>query len=379
MAEQPDQDQKTEAPTQKRVRDAREKGDVLQSRDLGGALVVLAGAAWFAIAGAWAMGALGEMLSDALSFGPGDIGDFQPGARALTLIAAILLPLGSLLALTFAAAILAPALLGSLGFRSGAMAFKADKLNPLSGIKRIFGMQGIVELFKSMAKVIVLGAVGYWVIEANRLTIFGLANSDPRAAIRDIGAIFAQVVLAMAGGLLLIALADVPLQWVQRARKLRMSKQEIKDEHKQTEGSPEIKQALRRRQYEMSRTQTRGAIAEATVVLVNPTHFAVALRYRPGTDVAPVVVARGRGVLAQAIRDLAAEGEVPVLSYPLLARAIYFTTRTGDIVRDDLFVAVASVLAFVFNLDAALAAGRSQPDVDVPGGARFDEDGRPIH
>ena len=378
MSEQPDQDQKTEAPTQKRVRDAREKGDVLQSRDLGGALVVLAGAAWFAFAGAWAMGSLGDMVSDALSFGPGDIGDFQPGTRALALIAAILLPLGSLLALTFAAAILAPALLGSLGFRSGAMAFKADKLNPLSGIKRIFGMQGIVELFKSMAKVIVLGVIGYLVIEANRLTIFGLANTDPRAAIRDIGAIFAQVVLAMAGGLLLIALADVPLQWVQRNRKLRMSKQEIKDEHKQTEGSPEIKQALRRRQYEMSRTQTRGAIAEATVVLVNPTHFAVALRYRPGTDAAPVVVARGRGVLAQAIRDLAAEGEVPVLSYPLLARAIYFTTRTGDIVRDDLFVAVASVLAFVFNLDAALAAGRSQPDVDVPGGARFDEEGRPI-
>lgn len=379
MSEQPDQDQKTEAPTQKRVRDAREKGDVLQSRDLGGALVVLAGAAWFAFAGAWAMGSLGDMVSDALSFGPGDIGDFQPGTRALALIAAILLPLGSLLALTFAAAILAPALLGSLGFRSGAMAFKADKLNPLSGIKRIFGMQGIVELFKSMAKVIVLGVIGYLVIEANRLTIFGLAKTDPRAAIRDIGAIFAQVVLAMAGGLLLIALADVPLQWVQRNRKLRMSKQEIKDEHKQTEGSPEIKQALRRRQYEMSRTQTRGAIAEATVVLVNPTHFAVALRYRPGTDVAPVVVARGRGVLAQAIRDLAAEGEVPVLSYPLLARAIYFTARTGDIVRDDLFVAVASVLAFVFNLDAALAAGRSQPDVDVPGGARFDEEGRPIH
>lgn len=378
MAEQTDQDQKTEAPTQKRVRDAREKGDVLQSRDLGGALVVLAGAAWFAVAGAWAMGSLGDMLSDALSFGPGDIGDFQPGTRALTLLAAILLPLGSLLALTFVAAILAPALLGSLGFRAGAMAFKAEKLNPLSGIKRLFGLQGIIELFKSLAKVLVLGAIGYWVIEANRPTIFGLAQVDPHEAITSIGAIFAQVVLAMAGGLLIIALADVPLQWVQRARKLRMSKQEIKDEHKQTEGSPEIKQALRRRQYEMSRTQTRGAIAEATVVLVNPTHFAVALRYRPGTDIAPVVVARGRGVLAQAIRDLAAEGEVPVLSYPLLARAVYFTARTGDIVRDDLFVAVASVLAFVFNLDAAIAAGRSQPDVDVPTAARFDEDGRPI-
>jgi flagellar biosynthetic protein FlhB len=113
------------------------------------------------------------------------------------------------------------------------------------------------------------------------------------------------------------------------------------------------------------------------VVLTNPTHFAVALRYRPGEDAAPIVVARGRGATAQAIRELAADGAVPVLSYPQLARALYFTTRTGHIIREDLYMAVAAVLAFVFNLDAALASGAHQPAVDVPPGARFDEKGRP--
>jgi flagellar biosynthetic protein FlhB len=124
------------------------------------------------------------------------------------------------------------------------------------------------------------------------------------------------------------------------------------------------------------RGSARSAVAEATVVLTNPTHFAVALRYRPGEDMAPIVVARGRGATAEAIRELAKDSKVPVLSYPQLARAIYFTARTGQIIREDLYLAVASVLAFVFNLDAAAAAGALQPAVEVPKGARFDEKGR---
>jgi flagellar biosynthetic protein FlhB len=159
--------------------------------------------------------------------------------------------------------------------------------------------------------------------------------------------------------------------------RLRMSKQEVRDEHKQTEGSPELKGAIRRRQHEVLRGSARSAVAEATVILTNPTHFAVALRYRPGEDAAPVVVARGRGATAEAIRELAKESTVPILSYPQLARALYFTTRTGHVIREDLYMSVAAVLAFVFNLDAALASGGAQPPVDVPAGARFDEKGRP--
>jgi flagellar biosynthetic protein FlhB len=275
------------------------------------------------------------------------------------------------------AAIAAPALLGSLGFRAKAFGFKAEKLNPLSGLKRIFGVNGLVELGKSLAKVVLLGAVGAWLLLDQARGLIGLGSQDIGPALASVGTTFVTAILIMAVALVLIALIDVPAQIMQRAGRLRMTKQEVKEEHKQTEGSPELKAGIRRRQQEVLRGSARAAVAEATVILTNPTHFAVALRYRPGEDAAPIVVARGRGATAEAIRTLAADSKVPVLSYPQLARAIYFTTRTGHIIREDLYLAVATILAFVFNLESSLAAGARQPPVNVPAGARFDERGRP--
>jgi len=160
-------------------------------------------------------------------------------------------------------------------------------------------------------------------------------------------------------------------------RSMRMSKQEVREEYKQVEGNPVFKSKLRQIRTERARKRMMAAVPTASVVVTNPTHFAVALRYRPDVDAAPIVVARGRGATAEAIRRLAGESKVPILSYPQLARAIYFTTRTGHIVREDLYLAVATVRAFVFSLDAATAAARAQPPVTVPPGARFDEKGRP--
>ena len=377
MSDAPEKDQKTEAPTDKRRRDAAEKGDVLQSKELGTALVVVAGAVWIAFAGQMLVGSLQDMLTEGLSFDAGVIHDFDPASAALRLAGMILIPLFTLFAVTIAAAIGAPALLGSLGFRAKAFSFKPDKMNPLSGMKRIFGIQGVIELLKSLAKVILLGAIGTWLLLDQSRSLIGLSSEDIRPALSNVGSTFVIAVLVMAFSLALIAMIDVPAQIFQRGGRLRMSKQEVKDEHKQNEGSPELKAAIRRRQHEVLRGSARSAVAEATVVLTNPTHFAVALRYRPGEDIAPIVVARGRGATAQAIRELAQESKVPMLSYPQLARAIYFTTRTGHLVREDLYLAVASVLAFVFNLDAAVASGAVPPGVDVPKGARFDEKGRP--
>lgn len=376
MADTPDNDQKTEDPTPKRRRDAMEKGDVLQSRELGTALVIWAGAAWIVLAGPWIMDALGEMLAASLRFDNGDVRNFDPWSRFVDLIAIVLLPLGALMGIAFLATIAAPALLGSLGFRAKAFGFKGEKLNPISGIKRIFGINGLIELVKSLAKVALLGWAGWWLITSYLGQMVALGSQDVRAAIGDLGGIFIVAVVVMAGMLALIALVDVPAQLFQRLQRLRMTKQEVKDEHKQTEGSPELKAAIRRKQHEVLRGSARKAVSEATVVLTNPTHFAVALRYRPGYDAAPVVVARGRGATAAAIRELAGESKIPVLSYPQLTRAIYYTVQTGHAVREDLYIAVATVLAFVFNLDAAMAQGIAQPDVDVPENARFDEDGR---
>lgn len=173
--------------------------------------------------------------------------------------------------------------------------------------------------------------------------------------------------------LLAIAAVDLPLQLVRHLAKLRMSKQEIKEESRESEGSPEIKAAQRRMARNAARRALAPAMAEASVVVVNPAHFAVALRYVPGRDAAPVVVAKGRDVIAAAIRDLGGEHKVPVLSYPQLTRAIYYTAPVGAPVRNDLFAAVAAVLAFVFSLDAA--ASRTQSEVEVPEGFRFDQDG----
>lgn len=377
MAEKPDRDQQTEEATPKRRKDSAEKGDVLQSRELGTALVVLAGGAWLALAGGWIMTSMRDMLAQALTFDAGAVTGFDPGAAILTLTAKVVLPLAVLFGLTLVAAIGTPALLGSLGFRAGAFAFKGDKLNPLSGIKRIFGMQGLVELGKSMAKVVLLGAVGVWLVWDRAAGIMRLGAQDVVPAIAELGQMFVFAVLVMGMALALIAGIDVPAQIVQRAGRLRMSKQEVKDEHKQTEGSPEVKGQIRARQHALLRGSARQAVKEATVILVNPEHFAVALRYRPGYDAAPIVVARGVDETAAAIRALARDEKVPVLRYPELTRAIYFTARTGQIIREDLYVAVAAIMAFVFNLDAALAEGVVQPDVSIPPEARFDGDGKP--
>jgi flagellar biosynthetic protein FlhB len=377
MSEAPEKDQKTEAPTDKRRREAAEKGDVLQSKELATALVIVAGAAWIALAGKMLVGSLAGMLTEGLTFDAGMVRDFQPGSVALRLIGLVLLPLFSLFAVTIIAAVGAPALLGSSGFRASAFAFKPEKLNPLSGFKRIFSMNGLVELGKSIAKVLLIGSIGVWLLLDQARALIGLGAQDIGSALSDASNTFVLAILIMALALGAIALIDVPAQMIQRGGRLRMSKQEVRDEHKQNEGSPELKAAVRRRQHEVLRGSARSAVAEATVVLTNPTHFAVALRYRPGEDAAPIVVARGRGATAEAIRSLAKESTVPILSYPQLARAIYFTTRTGHIIREDLYMAVASVLAFVFNLDAAVAAGAVQPPVVVPKGARFDEKGRP--
>jgi flagellar biosynthetic protein FlhB len=378
MAEGPESDQKTEAPTAKRRHDAAEEGDVLQSKELGTALVMIVGAAWVALAGPWMIGSLRQMLTNALSFDVDALEHFDPLGAFLSLILTVALPLCLLFALTFAASIAAPAMLGSLGFRWSAIGFKPGKLNPAAGLKRIFGTQGLVELGKALLKIIAMGAVAWWLLSQQIRSIVSLGQQDLRTALDNLGGSFTFAVLIMTLALVLVAGADIPAQMFQRAKRLRMSKQEIKDEGKDTEGSPEVKAAIRQRQMATLRGSARTAVIEATVVLTNPTHFAVALRYRPGFDIAPIVVARGRGATAQAIRELASESSVPVLSYPQLARAIYYTTRAGQMVRDDLFIAVAAILAFVFRLDQAMAEGIVQPDVTVPEGARFDEEGRPL-
>jgi len=375
MAEGADRDQRTEAPTQKRRADAARKGDVLQSRELGTALVMLGGAAWLVFAGPWFIHECSRLLTIGLSFDNRDVTVFDPATLTTRLVGTTLIPLALLFGVTMIAAVGAPAMLGSLGFRSGAIAFKGDRLNPISGFGRIFGLNGLVELGKALAKAAVLGLLGYWLVSHDMRHIMGLGAQDMREAASTLGHMMVKAVLWLALGLALIAGIDVPVQIIRRNGRLRMTRQEIKEEMRQTEGAPELKQAIRQKQQSLLTGSARKAVTEANVILTNPTHFAVALRYDPKKDFAPMVVARGRGETALAIRSLAAENNVPTLEYPQLARAIYFTARAGQTIAEDLYVAVATILAFVFNIDRAMAEGISPPQVEVPSEKHFDENG----
>lgn len=375
MAEQPDSDEKTQAPSAKRKRDATEKGDVLQSRELGTALVFLAGAGWLSLAGPWAMMTMRGVLHQGLTIGRADLDGFDPSQRAIGLGLEALGPLAALFGMTILAAIAGPAMLGALGFRPSGFAPKPSKLDPLAGLKRMFGGQGLVELGKSLAKVALLGGIGWWLISASLPAMMGLSSVDRERASALLGTQFVTTVLWMGGGLALIGIIDAPIQFMRRNARLKMTHHEVKQEHKESEGSPETKQMARQRRHEILGGSARRAVGEATVVLTNPTHFAVALRYRPGVDAVPMVVARGRGETAQAIKALAREAAVPQLDYPQLTRAIYFTTRAGQPVASDLYLAVATILAFVFNLDRAMAEGVAPPTVAVPPAKSFDERG----
>lgn len=370
--------EKTEKPTAKKLKDAAKNGDILQSRDLATALVVMAGIGWIAVTGPSVVESLSQMLVEALRFRREDIADFSPAERGLSLLSGIALPVGGILLATLLAAIAAPALLGSLGFRPGAFAPKASKLNPASGLKRMFGLQGLTELVKSVAKVGLLGGIGVWMIWDRLTAIVGLGKQGIAPAMHDLGNMFILTCLVMAGGLFLIAGIDVPAQIFQRSKRLAMTKQDVKDEHKESEGSPELKGHIRRRQFEVLSGSTRKAVAEASVIITNPTHFAVALRYKPGQDAAPVVVARGCDAIAAAIRDLADQNGVPVMQYPELARAVYFTSRAGQVVNEGLYMAVATVLAFIFRVEHRMATEMDRPFITVPENLRFDADGKKL-
>lgn len=368
--------EKTEAPTPKRKQKAVEQGQILKSRDFGAAVIVLIGCAWMSFFGPQLIAACKGVMTASFQFGRDDIDHFEPW-RPLVEAGWKLAPaMIGLLVTSVLAAIISQASLGNFGWNSKLFAPKASRINPASGLKRMFGPTGWIEVGKGLLKVVLLGAIGWYMLSSMMaMSVNLVSTADLNAAVSAMGGKFIGLLFAMAFGLLIIAGIDLPIQIFRHMMQLRMSKQEIRDEHKESEGNPELKGQLRARQREIVKGGFRKAVATAHVVLTNPTHFSVALRYDSANDQVPVVVAKGRGQTALAIRELAAEFDVPILEYPQLARAVYFTSREGQEVRDDLYVAIAAVLAFVFGVNNQ-AGGTSKPPVSVPDTALFDEDGK---
>lgn len=371
MAEQ--SGERTEAPTAKRKQKAFDDGDVLKSKDFSSAIVVLAGCFWMATLGRSLLGACEQVMTASFSFGRGDIEDFQPFQPIAEAGWKLAPPLIGLIVFTAIAGVASQAALSGVRWNNKNLGVKANRLNPASGLKRMAGPQGWIELGKSILKAALLGTIGGTLLYSTAQHSAGLVRTDLQGAVGSLGETFLLLVFCMAAGLMLIAAIDVPIALFRRMERLKMSKQDVKDEHKESEGSPENKAAVRQRQRQILKGSFRKAVAEAHVVLTNPTHFAVALRYSQGRDAVPVVVAKGRGATALAIRELAGELAVPVLEYPALARAVYYTSRENQEIRDDLYLAIATVIAFVFNLNQA--AGGSPPPIEVPASARFDEHG----
>lgn len=366
--------EKTFAPTPKRLADAAKKGDVLRSRELATLAATGTGAVLLMGLGPWLAESMAATARAGFTFDRAALDGFAPGAVLADAALAVLPPvmvLGLVVALVTAGSQL---LLGDGRFVPGNAGFKGSRINPLSGLKRIFGWQGLIELGKGLAKLALLGAIAWSWAAAHLPGLLVLGRSGLEAQIGLATGAMTGLVGALLAGLVVIAAIDYPLQRFQRGKRLKMSLQELRDENKESEGSPEMKSARRQRQRDLARGGVAKAMQDAQFVIVNPLHFAVALIYDPAIAPAPVVLAKGRGDTALAMREIAGEQGLPLLEYPQLARAVYFTTRENQMVREELYVAIAALVAFVM----ALKRGQNprRPVVDVPPELRFDGDGK---
>jgi flagellar biosynthetic protein FlhB len=370
MAENDTSQEKSEQPTPKRLREAKEKGQVARSRELNTTLVLLGGGAGLLIMGGSVLGRLQDILRASFTVERDMM--FEPGVlheMLLLRISEALIMLLPLFALLLVAAVAGPLSMGGGGFSGKAMAPKLSKLNPISGLKRIFSSQGLMEFGKTLLKFVLITSVGGALLWQMSDTLLGLGHQPLERGLMHAGYIIGWTFLTLAAVLILVALIDVPFQLWSHQKQLRMTKQQVKDEFKETEGKPEVKSRIRQTQHDIARRRMMAEVPKADVVVTNPTHYAVALRYDQTGMRAPRVVAKGADLVAAEIRERAREAGVLLFSAPPLARALYFSTRLDQEIPAGLYVAVAQVLAYVYQLRAASresGARRPEAPTDLP-------------
>ncbi len=361
MAEESDLE-RTEAPSQRRLDQAREEGQVPRSRELNTlALLAAAGAGVWLSADALRASFAG-LLRSGLRISPGEA--TEPAAmmerfHALAFDAAA--TIAPLLGVLFLVALVAPLLLSGWLISSKSLMPDFARLNPIKGLGNIFSMHGLAELAKAIGKVVLIVGVAVWVVLGQTEATMGLATEPLPAAMVHGSRILGLCFLAVVGSLALIAALDVPFQVWHHRSKLKMSREDLRREAKEQEGDPQVKAAIRSQQREMARKRMMAAIPTADVVVVNPTRYAVALRYDDATMKAPRVVAKGMHLIAGRIRELAEANRVPILHAPPLARALYRHAEIGSEVPAALYAAVAEVLAWVFQLRRHASHGGAAP------------------
>lgn len=358
MAEDSDLE-KTEPPSSRRLEQAREEGQVPQSRELTAFLVMAGGAGglwglsgWFVRHGEDVM-RTGLTLDRQEAFDPNAI-----GLNLLSLGSEAVATLAPFFIVTMVAALLAPILLtGGILFSPKALAFKFDRLDPLKGVKRMISWQSIAEMVKGILKAALLGGIVFWVVANERDSLFALLSQPLETALPSFGRIILYAFIGFVAGLALIALIDVPFQLWRYYAGLKMTKEELRQEYKELEGDPQLKARIRSQQREIARRRMMSEVPKADVVVTNPTHFAVALKYDKDKMGAPQVVAKGMNLVAQKIRELASENKVPVIELPPLARALHRHVEIGEAVPSALYTAVAEVMAYVYQLNQFMTQG----------------------
>ncbi len=379
MAEESDSGERTEEPTAHKLKKAREDGQLPRSVELSAAAVTVGALTWLMFTGVGLVTRLAEQFASGFVFDRQMLeSPHLLPAYFLQRIGDSLLPIVPLLLLTLVLAVGSSFAIGGLNFSSKAIGPKADKLNPLSGLKRIFGAKAGIELAKAIAKFVVVGLLLYWVLINNLTGLAQLGAMSVEPALAETGRIIMKSAVIVALGLVLIALIDVPFQRYDFMSKMRMSRQEIRDELKDMEGRPEIKAQIRRRQREIATQKMMARVKDADVVITNPEHFAVALSYDPAADGAPIVVARGIDHLALRIRTEAGQHGIQIFEAPPLARALYYTTEAEQPIPEALYVPVAQVIAYVFSLSSVRPGvpPMPRPRPSVPPDMRFDTSGQ---
>jgi flagellar biosynthetic protein FlhB len=363
MAESESGQDKTEDPTEKRKQDSREKGEVARSKELNTLAIMLVGASALLIYG----GAMAQDMMELMRINfslPREV-ILDPRSMATYLMRSGQIALWSIQPVMITlvlAAIIGPISLGGWLFAASSMAPKFSRLNPGPGLKRMFSTKSLVELIKALAKFIIILFVALAVLSSDIDDLLRIAHEPLDMAIIHSLQVVGWSTLWMACGLILIAVVDVPVQLWESHKKLLMTKQEVRDEHKDQDGRPEVKQRIRQLQREMSQRRMMAAIPEADVVITNPTHYAVALKYDPEKGNAPVLLAKGSDFLALKIREIAAANEILLLESPALARSIYYSTELEQEIPGGLYLAVAQVLAYVYQIRQYQAGKGKRPD-----------------